>query len=145
MIFVNKSPEYPWWDKDFLGWPIYRIERVRHKKIEGVFGFNNYRGWEQIADLYNRGCLVGSFNSNEKNSITYFYMRTDQKQGNKWDLYLDADNLIVVEGPHSWDYFGVNNIPISYSLIYTIKSNGVIVNRVYGRTALYPKHKTLCE
>jgi len=145
VVFVDKSPEYPWWDKDFLGWPIYRIERVRHKKIEGVFGFNNYRGWEQIADLYKKGCLVGTFNSNEKNSITYFYTRFDQKQMNEWGMQLDADNLILVEGPHSWEYFSPSSIPNSYRLLHNIESEGYVVSRVYGLLSLYPKGKMLCE
>ena len=147
MIFVDKSPEYPWWDKNFMGYEIYRINRVRHAKIEGVFGFNNYRGWEQVADLYNRGCLTGSFNSNEKNSITYFYTRFDQKKGNEWGLagYMNSDNIILVEGPHSWEYENKDNLPDRYVLLHTIYSEGVPVSYIYGDSAIYQNRKLFCE
>lgn len=146
VIFVDKSPEYPWWDKDFLGWPIYRIERVRHKKIEGVFGFNNYRAWDRVRDLYDRGCLTGSFNSNEKDSITYFYVRQHQKQGGEWGLQTDADNLIIVEGPHSWEYFSTDQNDYSgFTLLKVLYSNGIPVSYIFGDNDLYPEGKFLCE
>jgi len=145
VIFVNKSPEYPWWDKDFLGWHVYKIQRVRHKKIEGVFGFNNYRGWEQIKDLYDKGCLVGDFNSNEKNSITYFYTRMDQKKGNLWELVKDSDNLILIHGPHSWEYTNIEERPDGYNLLKIIYSENYPVSYIYGRNTLYPEGKLLCE
>jgi 4-amino-4-deoxy-L-arabinose transferase-like glycosyltransferase len=147
IIFVDKNPEYPWWDKNFMGYEIYKIKRVRHSKIEGVFGFNNYRGWEQVADLYKRGCLVGSFNSNEKNSISYFYTRFDQKKGDEWGIssYLDSDNIVLVEGPHSWEYFNKEDIPEKYVLLKTIYSNDVPVTYIYGLSNLYPNVKLLCN
>ena len=149
VIFVNKSPEYPWWDKSFMGYDIYRITRARHAKIEGVFGFNNYRGWEQVADMYKRGCLVGTFNSNEKNSITYFYTRFDQKKGNEWGLegYMNSDTIIVVEGPHSWEYGGTEpgSLPEKYVLLHTIYSEGIPVSFIYGDSAVYPEGKLLCK
>lgn len=147
VVFVDKTPEYPWWDKSFMGYEIYRIERVRHAKIEGVFGFNNYRGWEQVADFYKRGCIVGSFNSNEKNSITSFYTGFDQKKGNEWGLngYMNSDNIIVVEGPHSWEYESGDDLPENYVLLHTIYSEGVPVSYIYGDSALYPDRKMLCE
>ena len=147
VVFVDRSPEYPWWDKDYLGMPVYRIERVRHKKIEGVFGFNNYRAWDQVADLYKRGCLKGDFNSNEKDAITYFYIREHQKKGAKWELTEDSDNLIIVEGPHSWMYYNYNEtkIPDNYVLLKTIKSNGIPVSYIFGRPEIYPNGKLMCE
>ncbi len=145
VVFVDKAPEYPWWDKDFLGQPVYRIKRVRHEKIEGVFGFNNYRGWEQVAVLYKRGCLTGTFNSNEKNSITYFYMQQDQKKLDEWDVKTDADTMIIVEGPHSWQYYETKYLPERFKLLKTIESNGVPVSFIYGDERVYPQNKLLCE
>ena len=145
VIFVDKSPEYPWWDKNFMGREIYRIKRVRHEKIEGVFGFNNYRGWDQVADLYKRGCLTGSFNSNEKDSITYFYIRQTQKKGDLWELTADSDTLIIVEGPHSWIYYSKDKVPSDYSLLHTIESKGIPVTYIYGRDNAYPEGKLLCN
>lgn len=147
VVFVDRSPEYPWWDKDYLGMPVYRIERVRHKKIEGVFGFNNYRGWDQVNDLLKSGCLTGTFNSNEKNSITYFYIRENQKKGDEWELSLDSDNLFIAEGPHSWMYYNYDqdNVPNGYVHLKTIYSNGYPVTYIFGKSELYPNGKLLCE
>lgn len=144
-IFVDKNPEYPWYDKDFLGWPIYRIERVRHQKKEGAFGFNNYRGWEQIGDLFDRGCLVGSFNSNEKDSVTYFYIQRHQQKLTEKEFIPEGDNLLIAEGPHSWEYFNHEKVPSSeYVLLAEIYSGDYAVNHIYGRTELYPEGKFLC-
>ena len=147
VVFVNKAPEYPWWDKNFMSYEIYRIERVRHAKIEGVFGFNNYRGWEQVDNFYERGCLVGTFNSNEKNSITYFYTGFDQKKGDEWGLngYMNSDNIMIAEGPHSWEYESGDDLPENYVLLHTIYSEGIPVNYIYGDSAMYPNGKMLCE
>jgi len=149
-MFVDKSPEYPWWDKDFLGSPVYRIKRVRHEKIEGVFGFNNYRAWEQIADLYERGCLVGSYNSNEKDAITYFYLRQHQKQGGLWELQTtEVDNLVVVPGPHSWVYTGLNGIEdksfVLLKKIYSKENPNDPISYIYGSIFKYLDGKLLCE
>ncbi|PJA41063.1 hypothetical protein CO178_00985 [candidate division WWE3 bacterium CG_4_9_14_3_um_filter_34_6] len=150
VMFVDKSPEYPWWDKDFLGSPVYRIKRVRHEKIEGVFGFNNYRAWEQIADLYERGCLVGSYNSNEKDAITYFYLRQHQKQGGLWELQTtEVDNLVVVPGPHSWVYTGLNGIEdksfVLLKKIYSKENPNDPISYIYGSIFKYLDGKLLCE
>lgn len=147
VVFIDKSPEYPWWDKNFLGYEIYRIKRIRHAKIEGVFGFNNYRGWEQVSDMYDKGCLIGSFNSNEKNSITYFYTRFNQLKGDQHGLngHLNADNIIVVEGPHSWEYYEHDRLPDNYVLLHTIYSEGIPVSFIYGDKAVYPEGKLLCN
>ncbi len=146
MIFVDKNPEYPWFDKDFLGWPIYRIERVRHQKKEGAFGFNNYRGWEKIADLYNKGCLTGGYNSNEKDSITYFYIRQHQQKGQLQEFKPEGDNLLIIEGPHSWEYYNPNNLDMSkYVLLGQVDSGNYTVTRIYGKTDLYPEGKFLCN
>lgn len=150
VIFVDKSPEYPWWDKDFLGTAIYRIKRVRYEKIEGVFGFNQYRAWDQIADLYKRGCLVGSYNSNEKDAITYFYLREHQAQGGLWELQtVNVDNLIVIPGPHSWVYTNLNGADhVNFVLLKTIYSkyySDEPISYIYGLNTKYPKGKLLCK
>lgn len=149
MMFVDKSPEYPWWDKDFLGTAIYRIKRVRYEKIEGVFGFNQYRGWDVVSDLYKNGCLVGSYNSNEKDAITYFYLREHQAQGGLWELQTtDVENLVVVPGPHSWVYTGLNGIDGNFILLKTIYSpyyKEEPISYIYGLKTKYPEGKLLCE
>ena len=151
IVFVDKSPEYPWWDKnDVFGNAIYRIKRVRYEKIEGVFGFNQYRAWDQIADLYKKECLIGTYNSNEKDAITYFYLREHQAQGGLWELQTEnVDNLIVVPGPHSWVYTGLNGVDdkdfILIKRIYSKYYSGEPISYIYGLRTLYPEGKLLCE
>lgn len=132
-VFVNKNPEFPWFEKTYLGQEIFELPRLRGKKIDGVFGFNNWRGWETVAEQLNNGCLVGTFDSNEKDSITYFYI---QKHQLRQDLlgYLPnvADTFIYVEGPHSWEY----DLPIDtkqYDLVAVIKSNDYPVTKIYSK------------
>lgn len=144
-IFVDRNPEYPWWDKTFLGWDIYNIKRVRYEKIEGVFGFNNYRGWEQVAGMFNKGCLVGNFKSNEKDSITYFYTRRHQIPiTSDFTVTKDVDNAIIVEGPHSWVYVTPKE-PDEFVLLRTIKSGDYDVSYIYGRQSVYPDKKLKCD
>lgn len=132
MVFVDRAPEYPWFDKEYFGSPIFEIPKVRHKKIDGVFGFNQWRGWEVTADYFQKGCLKGTYDSNEKNSVTYFYMRQNQVRGEEGFLPGRADNLIVVEGPHSWEYEN-QRIYLGYDLVKIIKSNDIPVTFIYSR------------
>lgn len=145
VIFIDKNPEYPWWGKSFLNWPIYQIKRVRHEKIEGVFGFNNYRGWEMIAGLFNKGCLVGNFKSNEKDSITYFYTRRHQVPiDSNYAVTNQVDNVIIIEGPHSWIYVTPKE-PDDFVLLKTINSNDYPVTYIYGRISVYTDKKLKCD
>ncbi len=142
VIFVNKSPEYPWFDKNYLGNLVYELPRWRPKKIDGVFGFNNWRGWEIVKAEFDKGCLYGSYDSNEKNSITYFYMRKNQLRYENLLGYLPdgfnrgADNIILVEGPHSWEYLeaGYKEALKDYDLVNTIYSVGIPVTYIYSRS-----------
>lgn len=140
VVFVNKNPEYPWWNKTLLSRRLYNLQKVRHKKVDGVFGFNHKRHWQEIRDLYDKGCLAGSYNSNEKNSVTTFYLGFDQTFPKETDLVLGADTIFVVEGPHSWYYWDVNKVidNSDYSLIHTFKNKDYPVNYVLGKSSVYP-------
>ena len=142
VIYVDRTPEYPWWNKQFLGRDIYKI--AKSKRIDGVFGFNNYRGWEIIGRLYQRGCLVGTYESNEKDNITSFYTGRNQIEGDSWRRENGADTMIVVEGPHSWLYESERNYS-GYNLLYPIESNGINVAYIYGNVNQYPRGTMLCE
>lgn len=146
VVFVDKNPEYPWWDKKLFGKTVFEIGRVRHKKIDGVFGFNNYRHWEEIRNYYDMGCLVGTYNSNEKNSITSFYVGTNQTDFDQPHLVKNADTLVVVEGPHSWYYDGLDpeDIPRTYVLLKTLYNGDYPVTFIYGLNSVYPNAELLC-
>ncbi len=147
-VFVNRNPEYPWWKKRYLGRLVYRVHRVRYKKIDGVFGFNQYRHWEKIRDLYDKGCLVGSYSSNEKNSITSFYVGFNQTPENEEAFKVGADTLVVVEGPHSWIYDGLRegDVPTyAYTLLDTFYNQDYSVTYIWGLKTKYPKGKMFCN
>lgn len=139
VVFVNKNPEYPWWDKTLLTRNLYNVQKVRHKKVDGVFGFNNKRHWQEVRDLYDKGCLMGTYNSNEKNSVTTFYLGFDQTFPDEPDLVLGADTIFVVEGPHSWYYWSVDKVlaESDYNLIYTFKNKDYPVNYILGKADVY--------
>lgn len=147
VIFVDKNPEYPWFDKYVFGWNVYHIEKVRQEKIDGVFGFNQYRAWEYIRELYDNGCLVGTFNSNEKDSITYFYMRMHQDPPGFNDLALGRSiNMVVIDGPHSWYYRYIKDQSYSgYNKLFEMKSGDKTVMRIFGEAETYPDGKFLCK
>ena len=81
--------------------------------------------------------------SNEKNSVSYFYTRIEQV-GND-----EVDNLVLVEGPHSWKYIeesGYEPKKEGYILIKTIESSHALpVMYIWGRNELYPEGRPFCE
>jgi len=147
-VFADTNPEYPWTNKQVLGKDLYDINRVRHKKIDGVFGFNHSRPWAEIYSLYEEGCLVGSYNSNEKNSVTSWYLKKDQDSIKK-DLVFGADTLIGIEGPHSWYYVNyqraLKETPYQYNILKTFELDGNIVARIWGKEKAYPDGKMHCN
>ena len=89
--------------------------------------------------------MVGNFNSNEKNSVTNFYTKFDQKKLDAWELSFDSDNIILVEGPHSWMYYKQDQIPSDYVLVKTIYREDYPVSYIYGKNTLYPEGQMLCK
>lgn len=142
IVYVDRKPEYPWWNKQIFGQDIYKISKSR--RIDGVFGFNNYRGWEKIGDLYQRGCLIGTYESNEKDNITSFYIGKSQINGDSWIRENGADTMIVVEGPHSWLYESVRDYQ-GYELLQKINVNDIDVTYIYGKRSVYPNGKMFCQ
>lgn len=145
-VFVNKNPEYPWFQKEIFGSSMYVTPKEYHNKVEGVFGFNNRRHWREVRDLYDRGCLVGRYNSNEKNSVTSFYLGENQKADLVRGLVVNSPTLIVIEGPHSWMYRSPSKQPDSdYLPIISFKNNDLIVMQIWGHVDTYPEGKLLCN
>jgi len=147
LVFVDKTPEYPWNDKYIFGWNLYHIDKVRHKKIDGVFGFNQYRAWDYLGKLYDEGCLTGNFLSNEKDSVTYFYVRRHQLDPeNNYLLSTYADNLVPIDGPHSWYYsHAFDESYAGYYKLFELDIDGSSVMRIFGDGNLYPEGKFLCD
>jgi len=145
-VFVNKNPEYPWFQKILFGQNMYVTPHEYYNKVEGVFGFNYQRHWRDVGKLFDNGCLIGSYNSNEKDSVTQFYIGKSQNNLEKRGLVLDAANLIVIEGPHSWVYTSLNDVPDSnYVPIVSFYNENTLIMRVWGDSAVYPEGKLLCK
>ncbi|PIR43570.1 hypothetical protein COV24_01975 [candidate division WWE3 bacterium CG10_big_fil_rev_8_21_14_0_10_32_10] len=145
IIYVDKNPEYLWWDKPVFWSNLYTLQHVRHKKIDGVFGFNHNRDWKIIRDYYDSGCLKGTYNSNEKNSITKFYMGVDQDNLLTDGMQLGADTLIGVEAPHSWYFYNMELYKSGYYLLKTIYKGNYEAVWIWGKVEVYPNGKLLCE
>ncbi len=147
VIFVNKNPEYPWFQKSLYGRDLYEVERARHRKIDGVFGFNNQRHWREISELFKKGCLKGNYSSNEKDSITKFYLSFSQTYPTRPGLIGGADNLIYIQGPNSWYYQSIDKLKadIYYSLIKTYDNGDYTVTYIFGNKSVYPNGKMLCD
>ncbi len=141
-IYINKSPEYPWWDKYYFGQTIYHISESN--RIDGVFGFNYDRGWNEIGEMYEKGCLTGSFESNEKDNLTFFYLGIKQKEGDSWSNENGADTMVVVEGPQSWTYVKRREFS-GYKLLDKITKNGYDVAYIFGKNSVYHEGKLLCK
>ncbi len=145
VMYLDKKPEYPWWDKYYLGQNIYHIEKSN--RVDGVFGFNHNREWEKIGDLYKNGCLVGTFESNEKEPVSDFYVGFSQLYGNEWkpdNFKIKPSTLIVVEAPHSWTYESKRDFS-NYVLLDTLKVNDLPVTYIFGYKDVYVDGKYLCN
>lgn len=145
-VFVNKNPEYPWFQKTLFGNNMYVTPHEYYKKVEGVFGFNYYRHWREVSALFKNGCLVGDYNSNEKDSVTQFYIGKSQNDVSKRGLVLGAPNLITIEGPHSWVYTSPDEQPeTSYIPLKSFYNNSILVMQVWGDKNTYSNGDLLCE
>lgn len=142
MIYVDRTPEYPWWNKTILERPMYKISQSN--RIDGVFGFNSNRGWSDISKLFKEQCLQGTYESNEKDNISTFYVGYPQLMGDKWIRESGADNLIVVDGPQSWIYESHREFG-GYNLLTTLYNDDMPVTFIYGKKDKYPTGKLLCE
>ena len=142
MVYFDRTPEYPWWNKTLFGRPMYKISHSN--RIDGVFGFNSNRGWSEISKLFSAQCLQGSYESNEKDNISTFYVGYPQLMGDKWIRESGADNLIVVDGPQSWIYESHREFG-GYNLLTTLYNDDMPVTFIYGKKDKYPTGKLLCE
>jgi len=136
-IFIEKNPEYLWGQKKIFGREIIHIRRNRHSKVEGIFGFPQNRGWKKIRELFQRGCLVGSYRTNEKDRIPEFYLHQSP-------VHEDGDILILVESPVSWNYKSLEKTPPGYVPLKTYYIGDHAVTRIFGNQESYPNGKMFC-
>ncbi len=70
-LFVDHTREYPWESERFLFWTLQEPDRTFHLPI---FGFPYYRQWQQIGEIVSRQDGVNSYYTNEKDTISRFYI-----------------------------------------------------------------------
>lgn len=71
LIFVDHTPEYPFEQRRIMFWTIGGRNETYH---QWNYGFPYYRHWEEIRDFLATQESNGYFASNEKFSITSFYL-----------------------------------------------------------------------
>lgn len=147
-IYLDKG-EYPWERKYLFNKPLTYIDRSNPDgNVQGIFGFSNYRHWKEIRDLYDKGCLVGTYNSNEKEAVTEFYLAQTSKDGpDSWRIPPGSDNMIHVLYPSLWSRATINQIKRNdnYTLLKVYYNANVPVTYIYGDKVIYPEGKLLCE
>jgi hypothetical protein len=74
-VFVDHTREYPWEEERFLFWKLSEPDVAYNLPL---FGFPYYRHWEQIADTIITSENTGHYYSNEKETISRFYIPFDR-------------------------------------------------------------------
>jgi hypothetical protein len=99
ILFVDNTREYPWESKRVLGWEFKRLTR------KNIFGFPYYRHWEKIGMYLKTTGGNGYFFTNEKPSITRYYIPKEFKNLEE-EVYDTKDSpeviyLIYIQRPQS--------------------------------------------
>ena len=71
IVFVDHSKEYPWENKKFLVWTLYKPNVIFHLSM---FGFPYYRHWEEIGNFVTQGKNNGFYSTNERKSIARYFI-----------------------------------------------------------------------
>ncbi|TBR61613.1 glycosyl transferase family 39 [Westiellopsis prolifica IICB1] len=73
LLFIDNQKEYPWENKRFLSLELKRQSR------QSLFGFPYYRHWEKVGYYLENTGKNGYFITNEKQSITRYYIPENYK------------------------------------------------------------------
>ena len=127
MMFVDHRVEHPWYAKSLLG---YRLPNLEEGRIEGVFGFPYQRGLDSVGDLFDRGELAGTFDSNERISMANYYFHSQ-----RGDL---ADYYVHVHRPLSLERGVPSDVKDHYVWLRQIVVNGRKTIDLYERVSRAP-------
>lgn len=92
MMLVDHRVEHPWYAKSLFG---YRLPNLEDGKIQGVFGFPYQRGLDSVGDLFDRGELAGTFESNERVPMANYYFHS--RRGDPADYYVYVHRPLSLE------------------------------------------------
>ncbi|WP_315790159.1 ArnT family glycosyltransferase [Fischerella sp. JS2] len=73
VLFIDNKKEYPWENKRFL------FLELKRQSRQSLFGFPYYRHWEKVGLFLENTSRNGYFITNEKKSITRYYIPTNYK------------------------------------------------------------------
>lgn len=124
-IFVDNSKEYPWQSKSFFIWT---LPVPSHAFNLSLFGFPYFRDWESIGRFVSSDKNVTAYTSNERESITRYYVKLDKNTDN-------AGYFIYIRHPQTFTeaivspkalYWANNHQPI-----YTYSKGGTDLVDIY--------------
>jgi hypothetical protein len=89
MVFVRTSPEFRHTGPKVL--PSIYFSTPERAPGGAYFGFPHRSGWKGVAELVTRGVFGGSYDSNEEELITRWYLRGMPRTAESPDFYFLAD------------------------------------------------------
>ncbi|MBW4430996.1 MAG: glycosyltransferase family 39 protein [Pelatocladus maniniholoensis HA4357-MV3] len=98
LLFIDNQKEYPWENKRFLSLELKRQSR------QSLFGFPYYRHWENVGAYLKNTGRNGYFLTNEKQSITRFYIPASYKnlELHPYDAQAPGDIYIIyIQNPQN--------------------------------------------
>ncbi len=98
LLFIDHQTEYPWENKKFLSLELKRQSR------QSIFGFPYYRHWEKVGVFLKNTGRNGYFITNEKQSITRYYIPASYQNLESHPYYEKAPvyiYIIYIQNPQS--------------------------------------------
>ena len=140
LVFIQINPPYLWYKKTFIFKELPYVDR-NYKSNLKIFGFGDNNHWLEIKKLYDMGCLVKNYGTNEKISVSNFYMQTKQISLND-----QPETVIFVVNPTTWStqklqYYSNNN---EYILLKTYYNGDYPSVYLFGKKIAYKTNKTGC-
>jgi hypothetical protein len=120
LLYLRQFPEYQ------RSFPAARPDILRagygdRLPEAGYFGFPHNDGWKAAAELYRRGVIAGSYDTNQNRWLAGWYMREAPRCASKPDYYLIAE-------AEATRYF-----PPGYSLLGEISVGPARALAIYSR------------
>jgi hypothetical protein len=129
VLFVDNTPEYPWFDKKILSYKEWELVAASYDKKEILtFGFPHFRDWKTIAEIVNKDPDNCSYITNEGLEISKIYL--DIKHGVKRSE--KCYYVIKVKRPfnniHKDSHLHIDEPCVK---VYSYFREGKVLNRLY--------------
>lgn len=133
LVFIQKDPEYLWEKKYFFGIELPNVLRTQ-KTSRKIFGFGSNNHFLSVASMFKSRCLTGDYFTNEKLSVSKFYLEKEPVS-----LYDTPENLVYFVYPSTWSRVEKPMLDslIEYRILKVYYNNGKPVTYIYGRRDTY--------